>query len=107
MPTSNRSKCTMDRAVMIYYIIKGEVVDVEDIIPAQIYNIASNPLKKARLGFPHLIYRLCEAAGVKVENDFPIPVEKQVTKKTMETHREQYRVPKKEQVEEEAQQDQP
>ncbi|XP_052115347.1 uncharacterized protein LOC127745746 [Arachis duranensis] len=107
MPTSNRSECTVDRAVMIHCIMKGEVVEVEDIIPEQIYNIASNPLKKTRLGFPHLIYRLCEAAKVKMDNDFHIPVERPITKKTMEHLREHHRVPREDQAEEEAQQDQP
>ncbi|QHO43225.1 uncharacterized protein DS421_5g160980 [Arachis hypogaea] len=107
MPTSNRSKCTVDRDVMIYSIIQGEVVEVEDIIPEQIYKIASSPYKKASIRFPHLIYRLCEAAGVKMENDVPISVEKPITKKRMMTHREQRRVHLEEQVEKKAQQDQP
>ncbi|KAL4337251.1 hypothetical protein AHAS_Ahas12G0091500 [Arachis hypogaea] len=88
MPTSNRSECTLDRAVMIYSIMKGEVVEVEDIIPKQVYEIASNPYKNGKLGFSHLIYRLCKAAGVRVENDVPIPIEKPITKKRMETHKE-------------------
>ncbi|KAL4349600.1 hypothetical protein AHAS_Ahas10G0058200 [Arachis hypogaea] len=101
MPTSNRSECTLDRDVMIYSIIQGEVVEVEDIISEKIYKIASNPYKK------HLIYHLCEAAGIRMENDIPISVEKPITKKRMETHREQHRARMEEQVEEEAQQDQP
>ncbi|KAL4322002.1 hypothetical protein AHAS_Ahas14G0166900 [Arachis hypogaea] len=85
---------------MIYSIIKGEVVEVEDIIPKQIYEIASNPYKNGKLGFPHLIYRLCEAAGVRVENDVPIPIEKPITKKRMETHREQHKAHGEKQVQE-------
>ncbi|KAL4299601.1 hypothetical protein AHAS_Ahas17G0117200 [Arachis hypogaea] len=102
MPTRNRSECTVDRAVMIYSIMKGEAMEVENIIPEQIYEIASSPYKNARLRFPHLIYRLCEAAGVKVENDLPIHVERPITKKRMETHRKQHRVHREEQVQEEA-----
>ncbi|KAL4307015.1 hypothetical protein AHAS_Ahas16G0236000 [Arachis hypogaea] len=57
MPTSNQSECTVDHAIMIHCIMKGEIVEVEDIIAQQIYSIASNSAKNARLGFPHLIYR--------------------------------------------------
>ncbi|KAL4393714.1 hypothetical protein AHAS_Ahas02G0079600 [Arachis hypogaea] len=107
MLTSNRSECTMDWAVIIHCIMKGEVIELEDIIPQQIYNIASNLLKKARLDFPHLIYCMCEAAKVKVDKDFPILVERPITKKTMEHLRENHNILREDQIEEEAQQDHP
>ncbi|KAL4329191.1 hypothetical protein AHAS_Ahas13G0275400 [Arachis hypogaea] len=97
MPISNRSECTVDRDIMIHCIMKGEIVE----------NIASNPLKKTRLGFPHLIYCLSEAVKVKVDNDFCITVERPITKKTVEHLREHHRVSREDQVEEKAQQDHP
>ncbi|QHN92794.1 uncharacterized protein DS421_17g587010 [Arachis hypogaea] len=107
MPTNNWSECIVVRSIMIHCIMKGKEVEVGDIIAQQIYSIASNSSTHARLGFPHLIYCLCEAARVKVENDFPIPIERPITKKTMEYIREYQKVHRGEQAEEEAQQDQP
>ncbi|KAL4329192.1 hypothetical protein AHAS_Ahas13G0275500 [Arachis hypogaea] len=74
MPTSNRSKCTVDQAVMIHCIMKK---------------------------------RSGGATKVMVDYDFPIPIERPITKKTTEHLREHHRVSREDQVEEEAQQDHP
>ncbi|KAL4369986.1 hypothetical protein AHAS_Ahas06G0020600 [Arachis hypogaea] len=102
MPTSNQFECTMNGAIMIYCIMNGEEMEVEDIIAQQIYSIVSNSSTHARVGFPHLIYHLCEAARVKVKNDFSIPVERPITKKTMEYVKGYQRVHRGEQAREEA-----
>ncbi|KAL4355992.1 hypothetical protein AHAS_Ahas09G0042100 [Arachis hypogaea] len=103
MPTSNQSEYTVDRVIMIYCIMKKKEAEVADIIAEKIYTIAANPSKNARLGFPHLIYRICEAAKVKVDNDFFILVERPIAKKIMEHLRDHYRVHREDQAKEEAQ----
>ncbi|KAL4315504.1 hypothetical protein AHAS_Ahas15G0191700 [Arachis hypogaea] len=104
IPTSNCSECTTGRAVMIYCIMIGHEVDVSEVIPQQIYHIASNDNIYAKLSFPHLIYWVCEAAEVRLDNDFPIPIERLISRKTMEHAREYTRVSRGGQAEEEAQQ---
>ncbi|RTK54036.1 hypothetical protein DRJ73_15330, partial [Enterococcus faecalis] len=55
IPTSNRSEVTVDRAIMIHSIMKGEEVEVHEVISNEIYKIAEKPSTMARLAFPHLI----------------------------------------------------
>ncbi|KAL4329185.1 hypothetical protein AHAS_Ahas13G0274800 [Arachis hypogaea] len=81
---SNLSEVTMARAVMIRCImLKNEVV-VERVIPQEIYSIAPNASTNAKLVFPHLIYRLCDAARVRINHDILISIERPISKKTMD-----------------------
>ncbi|KAL4287808.1 hypothetical protein AHAS_Ahas19G0223200 [Arachis hypogaea] len=87
-PMSNRSEVTVDRAMMIHYIMLGNEVEVHRLIPQEIYSIAAKASTSARLAFPHLIFRLCEAARVCIDKDTLIPVDRPITRKVIEYARE-------------------
>ncbi|KAL4365949.1 hypothetical protein AHAS_Ahas07G0157200 [Arachis hypogaea] len=101
--TSNRSECTVDRAMMIHCIMIGYGVAVEYIIPQQIYNIDSVANTHAKLAFSHLIYQFCKTTGVHIENDFPNLIERLISKKTIEHAREYIGVPRRKPEEEDQQ----
>ncbi|MED6112645.1 hypothetical protein PIB30_063447 [Stylosanthes scabra] len=64
-PTSNQSKVTVERAVLIHCIITSQEVEVEEIIEDTMANIISKlHLSKPPLAFPNIIARLLEDSGV-------------------------------------------
>lgn len=70
-PNSHTSDITMQRAYLIYAILKKMTVDIAAIISAEIHKfVLSTPSQKAAaskpLGFPALINALCIAHGVSV-----------------------------------------
>ncbi|MED6205613.1 hypothetical protein PIB30_019363 [Stylosanthes scabra] len=75
MPTTNRSKLTVDRAVLIHSIIIGEDIWVEEIIANQIYKFVNKKNIRSKLAFPGIIALLCREAKVKVPGDTFIPQE--------------------------------
>jgi len=86
--TSNRSKVTVDRAIMIHSIMIGEEVEFHEVISLEFYKVAEKPSILARLAFSHLICHLCNLAGVVIERDILIEEDKPITKKRMEQTRE-------------------
>ncbi|MED6187516.1 hypothetical protein PIB30_077165, partial [Stylosanthes scabra] len=84
MPTGNKSEITIERAILIHSIIKGEDVRVEEIIVDNIAMIAQGMQGKSNLAFPNLFSScarmlgyLCENLGEKHnkegEEDQPMP----------------------------------
>ncbi|KAL4287430.1 hypothetical protein AHAS_Ahas19G0185400 [Arachis hypogaea] len=74
----------MARAIIVYCIMIGKEVKVDEIIPNEIYHFASNPQPRALLGFPSITHRLCDAASTFIQNDIPIELGKPITKKLLE-----------------------
>ena len=66
LPTRNRSKVTVKRAVMIHCIMIGKEVEVHQLISTELYKIANKNSKEARLAYPRLISMLCKDAGVRM-----------------------------------------
>ncbi|MED6137220.1 hypothetical protein PIB30_063030 [Stylosanthes scabra] len=64
VPTGNKSKITIARAILIYSIMRGEEVRAEDIITDNMAVIAQGLQSKGNLGFPSTIYKLCKDAVV-------------------------------------------
>ncbi|KAL4294025.1 hypothetical protein AHAS_Ahas18G0186800 [Arachis hypogaea] len=98
MPTSNHSKATVDRAVMIHYIILSNEVEVHQVIPHERYKIAEKAFTSPRLAFPHLIHRLYGEAGAHIDGDTPIDVHRPITRKGMEHARDLGHGPQQEPV---------
>ncbi|RYR58560.1 hypothetical protein Ahy_A05g024390 isoform A [Arachis hypogaea] len=67
MSTSNNSEVTVNRAIMIHCIMKGGEINVGDIIAKNIIDIAQKVKQDSWLGYPSTILRLCEEAGVPLE----------------------------------------
>ncbi|MED6173614.1 hypothetical protein PIB30_061286 [Stylosanthes scabra] len=63
IPSSNRSKIPVIRAILIHCIMRGEDVRAEDIIADKIVRMAQGIKEKGKLGFPSTIYKLCKEAG--------------------------------------------
>ncbi|MED6165109.1 hypothetical protein PIB30_096479 [Stylosanthes scabra] len=64
VPTGNKSKVTIARAILIRCIMRGEEVRAEDIITDNMAVIAQGLPNKGNLAFPSTIYKLCKDAGV-------------------------------------------
>ncbi|MED6165007.1 hypothetical protein PIB30_095594, partial [Stylosanthes scabra] len=64
IPTRNKSKITVARAVLIHSITKGHDVRVEELIADNIAMLAEGVHGRSKLCFPSTIYRLCKEAGV-------------------------------------------
>ncbi|MED6202096.1 hypothetical protein PIB30_101889 [Stylosanthes scabra] len=64
VPTGNKPKITVARAILIHSIMRGEEVRAEDIIADNMAVIAQGLQSKGNLGFPSTIYKLCKDAGV-------------------------------------------
>ncbi|KAL4365650.1 hypothetical protein AHAS_Ahas07G0127300 [Arachis hypogaea] len=84
IPTSNRSKVTIDRAIMIHCIMIGSEVEVHEVILQELYKIAEKPSTKVRLAFPHIICHLCNSVRIVIKGDIFIEKDKPITKKRME-----------------------
>ncbi|MED6140859.1 hypothetical protein PIB30_097518, partial [Stylosanthes scabra] len=90
IPSSNRSKIPVIRAILIHCIMRGEDVRAEDIIADKIVRIAQEIKEKGKLGFPSTIYKLCKEAGVPLREfrrTKKIQAEKPITAKRMESTR--------------------
>ncbi|MED6224120.1 hypothetical protein PIB30_080679 [Stylosanthes scabra] len=88
VPTGNKSKITVARAILIHSIIRGEEVRAEDIIADNMAVIAQGLQGKENLSFPSTIYKLCKDAGVPLREfrrTSKIPEEKLITAKRMES----------------------
>ncbi|MED6213126.1 hypothetical protein PIB30_090216 [Stylosanthes scabra] len=90
IPSSNRSKIPVIRAILIHCIMRGEDVSAEDIIADKIVRMAQGIKEKGKLGFPSTIFKLCKEAGVPV-SEFrrtrKIQAEKPITARRMESTR--------------------
>ncbi|MED6150556.1 hypothetical protein PIB30_073499 [Stylosanthes scabra] len=76
LPTTNHSELTVERAVLIYSIIIGENINVEDIIANQIYKFVYKMDLSSSLLFPSIIAALCADAKVPaIKDDTLIPQE--------------------------------
>ncbi|MED6113722.1 hypothetical protein PIB30_073491 [Stylosanthes scabra] len=64
VPTGNKSKVTIARAILIHCIMRGKEVRAEDIIADNMAMIAQGLPNKGNLAFPSTIYKLCKDAGV-------------------------------------------
>ncbi|MED6139412.1 hypothetical protein PIB30_083614 [Stylosanthes scabra] len=90
IPSSNRSKIPVIRAILIYCIMRGEDVRAEDIIADNIGRMAQGIKEKGKLGFPSTIYKLCKEAGVPLREfrgTRKIQAEKPITARRMESTR--------------------
>ncbi|MED6185578.1 hypothetical protein PIB30_058464 [Stylosanthes scabra] len=76
LPTTNRSKLTVERAVLIHSIIIGENINVEEIIADQIYKFVYKTDVSSSLPFPSIIAALCADAKIPaIPDDTLIPQE--------------------------------
>ncbi|MED6113421.1 hypothetical protein PIB30_070618 [Stylosanthes scabra] len=90
IPSSNRSKIPVIRAILIHCIMRGEDVRAEDIIADKIVRMAQGIKEKGKLGFPSTIYKLCKEAGVPLREfrrTKKIQAEKPITARRMESTR--------------------
>ncbi|KAL4287534.1 hypothetical protein AHAS_Ahas19G0195800 [Arachis hypogaea] len=84
-PTSNTSEVTLERTVLIYSIMKGENINVGEMITANIHRVLKSTKDSTRLTFPSIIQRLCDEAGVeKVIDEILVEQDKPITAKKME-----------------------
>ncbi|RYR15066.1 hypothetical protein Ahy_B04g071804 [Arachis hypogaea] len=67
IPTSNNSEVTANRAIIIHCIMKGGEINVGEVIAKNIIEIAQKVKQDSWLGYPSTILRLCEEAGVPLE----------------------------------------
>ncbi|MED6224788.1 hypothetical protein PIB30_087517 [Stylosanthes scabra] len=90
IPTGNKSEITVARVVLIYSIIKGHDVRVEELIADNIAVLAEGVYGRSKLCFPSTIYRLCKEAGVPMrefKDTEKIQVAKPITARVMTTTR--------------------
>ncbi|MED6225607.1 hypothetical protein PIB30_095280 [Stylosanthes scabra] len=104
IPSSNRSKIPVIRAILIHCIMRGEDVRAEDIIADKIVRMAQGIKEKGKLGFPSTIYKLCKQAGVPLREfrrTKKIQAEKPITARRMESTRLPRPVQRRQQEDEE------
>ncbi|MED6138983.1 hypothetical protein PIB30_079608 [Stylosanthes scabra] len=88
-PTTNRSKLTVERAVLIHSIIIGENINVEVIIAEQIYKFVYKMDTASSLPFPSIIAALCADARISaIPDDTLIPQEPPIIGEAMTRTRE-------------------
>ncbi|MED6212068.1 hypothetical protein PIB30_079689 [Stylosanthes scabra] len=100
VPTGNKSKITIVRAIPIHCIMRGEEVRAEEIIADNMEVIAQGLQNKGNLAFPSTIYKLCKDAGVPLKEfrrTSKILEEKYTTTKRMESTRIPRNLPQQEQ----------
>ncbi|QHO12009.1 uncharacterized protein DS421_15g503140 [Arachis hypogaea] len=84
IPTSNTSEVTKERAILIYSIIKGENINVGEIIANNINKVLKSTSDNTRLAFLSIIQRLCDEAGVeKIIDEVLVKQDKFITAKKM------------------------
>ncbi|MED6177473.1 hypothetical protein PIB30_098458, partial [Stylosanthes scabra] len=110
IPTGNKSKITIARAILIHAIIKGEDVRAEELIANNIPVIAQGMQGKGKLAFPSTIFKLCKDAEVPMrefKRSELIPQDKLITARLLETTRLGRNVQMQQHNEEEEEEDQP
>ncbi|MED6140789.1 hypothetical protein PIB30_096878, partial [Stylosanthes scabra] len=89
MPTTNRSELTVERAVLIHFIIIGENINVEEIIANQLYKFVYKTDTSSSLPFPSIIAALClDSKVVPHKDDTMIPQETPIAGEAMVRTRE-------------------
>ncbi|MED6126050.1 hypothetical protein PIB30_074625 [Stylosanthes scabra] len=89
LPTTNRSKLTVERAMLIHSIIIGENINVEEIIAEQIYKFVYKMDISSSLPFPSIIAALCVDAKIPaIPDDTLIPQEPPIVAEAMTRTRE-------------------
>ncbi|MED6189199.1 hypothetical protein PIB30_093539 [Stylosanthes scabra] len=84
LPTTNRSKLTIERAMLIHSIIIGENINVEEIIAEQIYKFVYKTDISSSLPFPSIITALCADAKIPaIPDDTLIPQEPPIVAEAM------------------------
>ncbi|MED6136762.1 hypothetical protein PIB30_058865 [Stylosanthes scabra] len=92
MPTTNRSKLTVERAVLIHSIIIGENINVEEIIAKQFYKFIYKTDLSSSLYFPTIIAVLCADAKIpSIKNDNLIPQEPAIIYRRLDQQQEESR----------------
>ncbi|MED6201219.1 hypothetical protein PIB30_092748 [Stylosanthes scabra] len=66
LPTTNCSELTVERAMLIHYIIIGENINVEEIIAEQIYKFVYKPDISSSLPLPTRQFKEMEIQGIPV-----------------------------------------
>ncbi|MED6201119.1 hypothetical protein PIB30_091754 [Stylosanthes scabra] len=110
IPSSNRSKIPVIRAILIHCIMKGEDVRAEDIIADKMVRMAQGIKEKGKLGFPSTIYKLCKEASVPLrefKRTKKIQVKKPITVRRMESTRLPRPIQHRQQDDEDEDEDQP
>ncbi|KOM31282.1 hypothetical protein LR48_Vigan01g083700 [Vigna angularis] len=67
-PCSHMSDLNLCRAVLLFFILQGQPVNVGQVIATEINDCANTPLNNTPLGHPSLITHLCALAGVDTSN---------------------------------------
>ncbi|MED6213253.1 hypothetical protein PIB30_091379, partial [Stylosanthes scabra] len=89
LPTTNRAELTLERAMLIYSIIIGENINVEEIIAEQIYKFVYKTDISSSLPFPSIIAALCADAKIPaIPDDTLIPQEPPIVAEAMVRTRE-------------------
>ncbi|MED6116180.1 hypothetical protein PIB30_097768 [Stylosanthes scabra] len=89
LSTTNRSKLTVESAVLIHSIIIGENINVEEIIADQIYKFVYKTDVSSSLPFPSIIAALCVDAKIPaIPDDILIPQEPPIVGVAMTRTRE-------------------
>ncbi|MED6163074.1 hypothetical protein PIB30_076474 [Stylosanthes scabra] len=84
LPTTNHSKLTVERAMLIHSIIIGETINVEEIIAEQIYKFVYKTDISSSLTFPSIIAALCADARIPaIPDDTLIPQEPPIVAEAM------------------------
>ncbi|MED6215031.1 hypothetical protein PIB30_109329 [Stylosanthes scabra] len=89
LPTTNRSELTVERAMLIHFIIIGENINVEEIIAEQIYKLVYKTDISSSLPFPSIIAALFADAKIPtILDDTLIPQEPPIVAEAMARTRE-------------------
>ncbi|MED6186807.1 hypothetical protein PIB30_070283 [Stylosanthes scabra] len=89
LPTTNRSELTIERGILIYSIIIGENINVEEIIAEQIYKFVYKMDISSSLPFPSIIAALCADTRIPaIPDDTLIPQEPPIVAEAMARTRE-------------------
>ncbi|KOM58126.1 hypothetical protein LR48_Vigan11g116000 [Vigna angularis] len=65
-PCSKVSNLTSSRAMLLFFILQGQSINVGQIIAHEINDCAQSTISKAPFGHPSLISHLCEFAGIDI-----------------------------------------
>ncbi|MED6141256.1 hypothetical protein PIB30_101552, partial [Stylosanthes scabra] len=89
LPTTNGSELTVERAMLIHFIIIGENINIEEIITEQIYKFVYKTDISSSLPFPSIIAALCADAKIlAIPDDTLIPQEPPIVAEAMARTRE-------------------
>ncbi|MED6209666.1 hypothetical protein PIB30_056965 [Stylosanthes scabra] len=106
LPTTNRSECKVEIAVLIHSIIIGEEIRVEEIITDEIYKFVYKKKLSSSLPFPSTIARLCHEVKAFTKEESMIPQKPPINVEAMVRVREP-RQPNQQREEAPQQQQQP